>query len=208
MYEKVEKLMEEKGVKVADVAKATGISSSVFTDWKKGRYTPKADKLYALAQYFDVPMEYFFDDSDQLNYYYEKIQERISSYLKGIEKPVYRASAGQGAYNDTYTADSISMGEEGYEYAEVVGDSMLPELRDGDVIKIEPTSQTSPKDFTLIKIDGNDCTVKFVEVVDNGIWVRASNKEVFADRFYTIQDVLTLPITIIGKVVAFRRTFR
>ena len=208
MYEKVEKLMEEKGVKVADVAKATGISSSVFTDWKKGRYTPKADKLYALAQYFDVPMEYFFDENDQLDYYYEKIQERISTYLKGIEKPLYRASAGSGAYNDTYTSDSISMGEEGYEYATVVGDSMLPELRDGDVIKIEPTSQTSPKDFTLIKIDGEDCTVKFVEVVDNGIWVRALNKEVFADRFYTIQDVLTLPITIIGKVVAFRRSFR
>lgn len=208
MYEKVEKLMEEKGVKVADVVKATGISSSVFTDWKKGRYTPKADKLYALAQYFDVPMEYFFDDSDQLNYYYEKIQDRISTYLKGIEKPVYRASAGQGAYNDIYTADSISMGEEGYEYATVVGDSMLPELRDGDVIKIEPTSQTSPKDYTLIKIDGSDCTVKFVEVVENGIWVRALNKEVFEDRFYSIQDVLTLPITIIGKVVAFRRTFR
>lgn len=208
MYEKVEKLMEEKGVKVADVAKATGISSSVFTDWKKGRYTPKADKLYALAQYFDVPMEYFFDDSDQLNYYYEKIQERISSYLKGIEKPLYRASAGNGAYNDTYTTDSVSMGEDGYEYATIIGDSMLPELRDGDVIKIEPTSQTSPKDYTLIKIDGEDCTVKFVEVVDNGIWVRALNKEVFADRFYTIQDVLTLPITIIGKVVAFRRSFR
>lgn len=208
MYEKVEKLMEEKGVKVADVAKATGISSSVFTDWKKGRYTPKADKLYALAQYFDVPMEYFFDDSDQLNYYYEKIQERISAYLKGIEKPLYRASAGNGAYNDTYTTDSVSMGEDGYEYATIIGDSMLPELRDGDVIKIEPTSQTSPKDYTLIKIDGEDCTVKFVEVVDNGIWVRASNKEVFADRFYTIQDVLTLPITIIGKVVAFRRSFR
>ena len=208
MYEKVEKLMEEKGVKVADVAKATGISSSVFTDWKKGRYTPKADKLYALAQYFDVPMEYFFDENDQLDYYYEKIQERISTYLKGIEKPLYRASAGSGAYNDTYTSDSISMGEEGYEYATVVGDSMLPELRDGDVIKIEPTSQTSPKDYTLIKIDGEDCTVKFVEVVDNGIWVRALNKEVFADRFYTIQDVLTLPITIIGKVVAFRRSFR
>ena len=208
MYEKVEKLMKMKGVKVADVAKATGISSSVFTDWKKGRYTPKADKLYALAEYFDVPMEYFFDENDQLDYYYEKIQERISKYLKGIEKPVYRASAGQGAYNDTYTADSISMGEEGYEYAEVVGDSMLPELRDGDVIKIEPTSHTEPRDFTLIKIDGEDCTVKFVEVVENGIWVRALNKEVFEDRFYTIQDVLTLPITIIGKVVAFRRTFK
>lgn len=208
MYDKVEKLMQKKGVKVADVAKATGISSSVFTDWKKGRYTPKADKVYALAQYFGVPMEYFFEDDERLDYYYEKIQDQISEYLNGKSKPLYRASAGQGAYNDTYTADSISMGEEGYEYATVVGDSMLPELRDGDVIKIEPTSQTSPKDYTLIKIDGSDCTVKFVEVVDNGIWVRALNKEVFEDRFYTIQDVLTLPITIVGKVVAFRRTFR
>lgn len=205
MYEKVEHLMNEKGVKAADVAKAVGISSSVFTDWKKGRYTPKADKLYALAQYFDVPMEYFFDDD-----FLSRTVERYKRYLeandhKDIERPVYRASAGEGAYNDTYTADSITMGEEGYEYATVIGDSMLPELRNGDVIKIEPTSQTTPRDYTLIKINGDDVTCKFVEVVENGIWVRALNKEVFEDRFYSIQDVLTLPITIIGKAVAFRR---
>lgn len=60
-FEVIERLMEEKGVKASDVAKATGIPSSVFTDWKKGRYTPKADKLYALAKYFGVPMETFFD---------------------------------------------------------------------------------------------------------------------------------------------------
>lgn len=205
MYEKVERLMNEKGVKAADVAKAVGISSSVFTDWKKGRYTPKADKLYALAQYFDVPMEYFFDDD-----FLSRTVERYKRYLeandhKDIERPVYRASAGEGAYNDAYTSDSITMGEEGYEYATVIGDSMLPELRNGDVIKIEPTSQTTPRDYTLIKINGDDVTCKFVEVVENGIWVRALNKEVFEDRFYSIQDVLTLPITIIGKAVAFRR---
>lgn len=202
-YEKLKKICNEHGTTVSALEKNLGFSNASLS---KG--TPRADRLYKIAEYFDLPMEYFLDDSERLDYYYEKIQGQIENYLNGISKPVYRASAGQGAYNDTYTVDSISMGEDGYEYAEVVGDSMLPELRDGDVIKIEPTSQTSPKDFTLIKIDGNDCTVKFVEVVDNGIWVRASNKEVFADRFYTIQDVLTLPITIIGKVVAFRRSFR
>lgn len=202
-YEKLKKICNEHGTTVSALEKTLGFSNASLS---KG--TPRADRLYKIAEYFDLPMEYFLDNSERLDYYYEKIQGQIENYLNGISKPVYRASAGQGAYNDTYTADSISMGEEGYEYAEVVGDSMLPELRDGDVIKIEPTSQTSPKDYTLIKIDGEDCTVKFVEVVDNGIWVRASNKEVFADRFYTIQDVLTLPITIIGKVVAFRRTFR
>lgn len=61
MYEVLEKLMKEKGVKASDVAKETGIPSSVFTDWKKGRYTPKADKLYVLAKYFGVPMEVFFE---------------------------------------------------------------------------------------------------------------------------------------------------
>ena len=96
MYDKVEKMMQKKGVKVADVAKATGISSSVFTDWKKGRYTPKADKVYALAQYFGVPMEYFFEDDERLDYYYEKIQDQLSEYLNGKSKPLYRASAGQG----------------------------------------------------------------------------------------------------------------
>ncbi len=206
MYEKIERLMQERGVRASDVAKAVGISSSVFTDWKKGRYTPKADKLYAISQYFEVPMEYFFDENDRLKQYYSKIQENIQDQNK--EKPVYRASAGDGAYNDTYTAETISMGEEGYEYATIVGDSMLPELREGDVVKIEPTSQTSPKDYTLVKVNGDDCTVKFVEVAKNGVWIRALNKEVYEDRFYSVQEVLSLPITIIGKVVAFRREFK
>ena len=61
MYEVLERLMKEKGVKASELAKETGIPSSVFTDWKKGRYTPKADKLYVLARYFGVPMETFFE---------------------------------------------------------------------------------------------------------------------------------------------------
>ena len=201
--EKVRTLCNERGTSIKQLEK-----DLKFSNGSLAKGIPRADRLYKIAEYFDVPMEYFFDDDERLDYYYEKIQGQIENYLNGIEKPLYRASAGEGAYNDTYTSDSITMGEEGYEYATVVGDSMLPELRDGDVIKIQPTSQTSPRDFTLIKIDGEDCAVKFVEVVDNGIWVRALNKEVFEDRFYSIQDVLTLPITIIGKVVAFRRTFR
>lgn len=201
--EKLQTLCKQRGITINKLEQELGMPQSSLQ--KIGQSVPKADRLYKVAQYFDVPMEYFFDENERLDYYYEKIKGNIEAYLNGKEKPLYRASAGQGAYNDTYTVDSITIGEEGYEYAKVIGDSMLPELRDGDVIKILPTPQTSPKDYTLIKINGDDVTVKFVEVADNGIWVKASNKEVFTDRFYTIQDVLTLPITIIGKAVAFRR---
>lgn len=58
MYEIFEKLLKEKNIKVADVTRATGIASSTFTDWKKGRYTPKQDKLEKIADYFGVSLDY------------------------------------------------------------------------------------------------------------------------------------------------------
>lgn len=65
MYEKVEHLMKQRGVTPYRVAKDLGFSTGLFTDWKKGRYTPKQDKIIALAEYFDVPVAYFYDHSER-----------------------------------------------------------------------------------------------------------------------------------------------
>ena len=122
-------------------------------------------------------------------------------------KPLYSASAGEGAYNGSSALEVVKMLDGDYEYAKVVGDSMLPELRDGDIVQIQPQTETEPHDFTLIKIDGETATIKFVEITAHGVWIRALNKEVFEDRFYSIQEVMTMPITIIGKVVGMQRKF-
>lgn len=201
MYEKLEYLMKEKGVTPADISKATGIGKSTFTGWKNGSYTPKADKLYAIAQYFGVPMEYFFNPEED----YEKIQNDINGYLDKA-KPLYRTAAGDGVYNDTYADETIDE-DDGYEYATVCGESMSPALHDGDIVKIQPQTETTPHDYTLVKVDGEHATIKFVEIVDNGVWLRALNQEVYKDRFFSIQEVMTLPITIIGKVVELKRKF-
>ena len=58
MYEIFEELIKIKGLKVADVVRATGISPSTFSDWKTGRYTPKQDKLKLIAEYLNVSTEY------------------------------------------------------------------------------------------------------------------------------------------------------
>lgn len=41
------------------VGKLTGLRSSVFTDWKNGRYTPKHDKLKLIADAIGVPVTIF-----------------------------------------------------------------------------------------------------------------------------------------------------
>jgi transcriptional regulator with XRE-family HTH domain len=53
-YENFEKLLDIKGLKPADVAKATGIKTSTLSNWKKGAYTPKLEKLKLIADFFEV----------------------------------------------------------------------------------------------------------------------------------------------------------
>lgn len=54
MYEKYAKIRDEKGVTDYKVAQATGISSSTFSEWKCGHYTPKIDKMIKIAQFLGV----------------------------------------------------------------------------------------------------------------------------------------------------------
>lgn len=58
MYERFEELLKKNKVTASDVSRETGVPRSTFTDWKKGRSTPKFDKLVKIANYFRVPVEY------------------------------------------------------------------------------------------------------------------------------------------------------
>lgn len=63
MYEKFEQLLLERNVTAYQVAQATGIATATLTEWKKGTYRPKVDKLMLIAKYFDVPLETFLEDA-------------------------------------------------------------------------------------------------------------------------------------------------
>jgi repressor LexA len=64
MYERFLTILEKSGFNTADVAKVTGIHPSTFTDWKKGKSSPKADKLKNLADFFGVPLSYFLEEEN------------------------------------------------------------------------------------------------------------------------------------------------
>lgn len=58
MYERFEELCKEKGITPYRVAKETGISTATISNWKAGRYTPKADKMLVIAEFFGVSYSY------------------------------------------------------------------------------------------------------------------------------------------------------
>lgn len=62
MYDKFLKLLNDKNVTAYQVSKETGVATATLTEWKKGTYIPKVDKLKKIADYFGVTIEYFLED--------------------------------------------------------------------------------------------------------------------------------------------------
>lgn len=59
MYEKIQKLLDKSNKTAYQVAQETGVSTATLSNWKNGNYVPKIDKIKILADYFEVPIEYF-----------------------------------------------------------------------------------------------------------------------------------------------------
>lgn len=75
MYEIFAQLLEQRNLKAADVCKGTGLPSSLFSEWKRGKSTPKADKMKKIADFFGVSAEYLMtgeEKEDIPGYYINK----------------------------------------------------------------------------------------------------------------------------------------
>lgn len=65
MYSVFVELLKKNGKKAADVTRATGIPASTFSDWKKGKSSPKQEKLQKIADYFNVSLEYLMTGEEK-----------------------------------------------------------------------------------------------------------------------------------------------
>ena len=89
MYENFSKLLEQSGKKAIDVSRATGIPSSTFSDWKKGKSSPKQDKLQKIADFFGVSIEYLMtgkkDNEKDTSLLTRRDEKEINDILSNTE---------------------------------------------------------------------------------------------------------------------------
>lgn len=60
-YQKFKELREKAGLSEYQVSLGTGISTTVFTQWSRGDYNLKLDKLTSIANFFNVPVTEFIE---------------------------------------------------------------------------------------------------------------------------------------------------
>lgn len=84
MYEVFARLLEQRNLKAADVCKGTGLPSSLFSEWKRGKSTPKADKMKKIADFFEISVEYLMtgeEKKDSANYYLNDKTARLAQEM-------------------------------------------------------------------------------------------------------------------------------
>ncbi len=65
MYEIFEQLLQKFGITAYKVSKATGVTQSTLSDWKRGRSTPKTDNMKKIADYFGVTVDYLMNGEEE-----------------------------------------------------------------------------------------------------------------------------------------------
>ena len=80
-YERYCKIRDTKGYKDSQVAAATGIGKSTFSDWKNGRSNPKNDKMQKIADLFDVSLDYLMTGEEQNGYYLNEETAKLAQEM-------------------------------------------------------------------------------------------------------------------------------
>lgn len=81
MYDNFVKIVQEKGLTAYRVAKDTGISPTVFSDWKSGKSSPKIDKIKKIADYLNVSEDYLMGNTEN--------PQPIDEQLSGLDFALY-----------------------------------------------------------------------------------------------------------------------
>ena len=86
----------------------------------------------------------------------------------------------------------------------IKGRSMEPKLSEGDIVIVRKQEDVDSGDTAIVLVNGDEATVKQIKKTEAGIMLIGCNVEVYQPHFYSNEQIETLPVRIIGKVVESR----
>lgn len=202
MYERFETILAQKGIKASHVAKATGIPPSTFTDWKKGRSKPKADKIKKIADYLNVSKDWLEGVSD--NPIVQQKKGNIINVLGDVAAGIPIEAVENIIDTEEIPQRLANTGE--FFGLRIKGNSMQPSICEGDTVIVKKQDDANNGDIVIALVNGNNATCKKLVKYDEGISLISLNPS-YEPMVFSKKDIQDKPVRIIGKVVENRRKF-
>lgn len=205
---RLKELRIEKKLNQRELAEKLMIAPSTISMYENGNREPNFEILEQLADFFNVDLNYLLGKTDKTT----KLIFETENQNQGIKVPVLGAvPAGIPitAIEDIIDYEEIpqSWSNQGDFFGlRIKGNSMYPKLENGDVVIVKKQSTADNGDVVIAMVNGDDATCKRYKRTDAGIMLTSDNSE-YSPMFYTNEQIQSLPVTIIGKVVESRKKF-
>ena len=199
LAERLKELRKKENLTQAELAKILFVDQTAVSSWERGKSMPDTTKLQRIASTFGVSIDSLM---------YNNGNEDNSSH--GTKIPVLgRVQAGipTSAISEILDYEEIpaDMAERGEYFGLLVrGDSMSPDLKDGDVVIVKCQEDVENGEMAIVAVNGDNATVKKVYKSTQGITLVPINPA-YDTKMYTNEEILRLPVEIRGKVVELRR---
>ncbi|ACV28825.1 HTH-type transcriptional regulator immR [Anaerococcus prevotii] len=201
---KLKQLREEQEMKQETLAQILGINRATISMYERNQRVPSTEILQKYTKTFNVSSDYLLG-----NTHYKSNNINNEKYTI----PVYASiSCGNPFVADENIYDfediDIALKSQGEHFGLLCrGDSMSPEFKDGDVAIIRKQSDIDSGQVAAVRINGDEATLKIVKKSEQGITLVAINPDVFLPQFYSNEEIINLPVEIIGRVIENRRKY-
>lgn len=195
----INKYINQSGKMQKEIAKELGYSPTTFNTWCVGKIIPSTGKIQKIADYFHIGKSDLLDDKNNFK-------------EKGVRIPVL-GSVPAGVpieaiedIIDYEEIDSVTASKGEYFGLKVKGSSMEPRICEGDILIVKRQDDCESGDIAIVMVNGNDATVKRLMKYADGIRL-IPNNPAYEPIYFTNEDINTMPVRIIGKVVENRQKY-
>lgn len=201
--DRIRALRTNSGMTQVELAYKLNISNSTLSQYESGARTPSDDMKLKIAALFQVSTDYLLSGTSA---------STISTKSKGVRIPVLgEVRAGYPAEAVENIIDYEEIDEELARHGEyfalrIKGDSMEPRFTEGDVVIVRKQQTADSGDIVVALVNGDSATIKKLKRHQNGITLVASNP-VYEPMYYSNEEIVELPVIILGRVVELRAKF-
>ena len=192
-----------------EIANDLGMSRSMYSFYESGRFNPPEKVIAKLAEYYDVPLDVM---TGKVN-----IKKTISEIevieTNTVKIPVvghiragYNGIAEQNIEGYMEIEESLTKRFPGCFALKVYGNSMEPEIHNGDRVIVQPTASVNSGDVAIVSLNGDEATITRIYIDDSGITIVPTNSK-YKPITYSPEEVEGLPVTVCGRVIQVRHDY-
>lgn len=219
--DRIKELMLSRKWSQRELERRAGLGVGTIAKWKN--FDPTIQNIQKVADVLGVSVAYLTGESDYkteqdalIHKWNEQMSAGLPDEVRRIEAGIRIPVLGEVPCGIPIEAVEFLDAEDWEEISEVLsrqgrfyglkvkGDSMNPVIREGDTLIVQCTPDAESGDIVIVKVNGNDACCKKLIKKQDGIILQSFNP-VYDPMVFNIEEIQSLPVQIIGKVVENRQ---